>query len=210
MASARPQCRQRIPRIRPSDDVDGGVASRVSVDIAGSREARAVRASGPGTGRDRLGGVRGLRREFPYLAGGPARIWHLADSTPVGCRGFNGPVPLPLLIRALRLCADATGQTAPASTCYASPGLILPGQEESVAGDATLSRCCCGGWTSRYRRSGAAHRRRWADRRPVAGAAGSHVTTSGRGGGGHRVVPSGPGRASARPRTGRGTNRSAG
>jgi len=48
-------------------------------------------------------------REFPYLAGGPARIWHLADSTPVGCRGFIGPVPPPLLIRALQLYVDRTG-----------------------------------------------------------------------------------------------------
>ena len=40
----------------------------------------------------------GSRREFPYRAGGPARTWHLAGSTPVGCRGFNGPVPPPLLI----------------------------------------------------------------------------------------------------------------
>src|SRR5206468_3752547 len=39
------------------------------------------------------------RGAFPYLAGGPARIWHLAGSTPVGCRGFNGPVPPPLLIK---------------------------------------------------------------------------------------------------------------
>ena len=55
-------------------------------------------------------------REFPYLAGGPARIWHLADSTPVGCRGFNGPVPPPLLIRALQLCADRTGRGRAVST----------------------------------------------------------------------------------------------
>ena len=34
----------------------------------------------------------------PYLAGEPARNWHLAGSAPVGCRGFNGPVPPPLLI----------------------------------------------------------------------------------------------------------------
>ena len=36
--------------------------------------------------------------EIPYLAGGPARTWHLAGCSPVGCRGFIGPVPPPLLI----------------------------------------------------------------------------------------------------------------
>src|SRR5262249_53194421 len=58
----------------------------------------------------------GSRREVPYLAGGPARIWHLADSTPVGCRGFNGPVPPPLLIRALQLSGDPTGRRRCVST----------------------------------------------------------------------------------------------
>ena len=38
----------------------------------------------------------GLRRD-PYRAGEPARTWHLADLAPVGCRGFNGPVPQPSL-----------------------------------------------------------------------------------------------------------------
>ena len=40
-----------------------------------------------------------VSREFPYRAGWPARNWHLADPLSVGCRGFNGPVPPPLLIR---------------------------------------------------------------------------------------------------------------
>jgi len=44
--------------------------------------------------------------ELPYLAGGPARSWHLVGSTPIGCRGFNGPVPPPLLISALQLWAN--------------------------------------------------------------------------------------------------------
>src|SRR5438552_3087812 len=44
-----------------------------------------------------------VSRELPYLAGEPARTWHLTGSTPVGCRGFNGPVPPPLLISTLQL-----------------------------------------------------------------------------------------------------------
>src|SRR5688500_1286953 len=36
---------------------------------------------------------------IPYLAGGPARIWHLADVAAGRLSGFTGPVPPPLLIR---------------------------------------------------------------------------------------------------------------
>src|SRR2546428_12275310 len=67
-------------------------------------------AVGPEPGAERPSRCGRVSREFPYLAGGPARTWHLAGSTPVGCRGFIGPVPLPLLISALRLWPDATGQ----------------------------------------------------------------------------------------------------
>src|SRR3954449_682464 len=67
----------------------------------------------------------GSEGRFPYRAGGPARTWHLADSS-VGCRGFNGPVPLPLLIRALRLSADATGGRVDLSTTGETP---TPGRD---------------------------------------------------------------------------------
>jgi hypothetical protein len=46
----------------------------------------------------------GSKGAVPYRAGEPARNWHLAGSTPVGCRGFNGPVPPPLWISRLQLC----------------------------------------------------------------------------------------------------------
>src|SRR5262245_59812345 len=61
-----------------------------------------------------------VHRGSPYLAGGPARNWHLAGSAPVGCRGFNGPVPPPLLI-VLFSWRDGTKPAArpsrPTSTC---------------------------------------------------------------------------------------------
>ncbi len=45
-------------------------------------------------------------RSVPYLAGRPARTWHLADIASVGCRGIDGPVPPPLWISTLRLSGD--------------------------------------------------------------------------------------------------------
>src|SRR6188472_3771284 len=48
--------------------------------------------------------------EVPYRAGKPARNWHLAGALPVGCRGFNGPVPPPLWISALFGCAEMVPQ----------------------------------------------------------------------------------------------------
>src|SRR6187200_651834 len=102
---------------RPASWAVGRVgACAVSIVIVGSEAS--WDGSGDGTGlktEDPSCCWKGLR-EFPYLAGGPARIWHLADSTPVGCRGFIGPVPPPLLIRALQLCADRTGRTRRVST----------------------------------------------------------------------------------------------
>src|SRR4029079_13117941 len=41
----------------------------------------------------------GGRVWIPYLAGGPARICHLAGVAAVRLSGFTGPVPPPLLIR---------------------------------------------------------------------------------------------------------------
>src|SRR5690349_23262529 len=88
-----------MPRIRPPavgwTGVGWAVGSVGYVSIAMVVLREAGTASGPGTG-DRRWVKRGLRREVPYLAGGPARNWHLADSS-VGCRGFNGPVPQPTL-----------------------------------------------------------------------------------------------------------------
>jgi hypothetical protein len=50
---------------------------------------------------------------IPYLAGGPARIWHLADVAAGRLSGFTGPVPPPLLIRVFScasiLFADSVG-----------------------------------------------------------------------------------------------------
>ena len=61
-------------------------------------------ARGPGIRTAWPESVEGVSEgSIPHLAGGPARIWHLAGVAPVGCRGFIGPVPPPLLIRALRL-----------------------------------------------------------------------------------------------------------
>ena len=101
---------------RPASWAVGSVvgAGAVSIVIVGSRSVRQLAATGPVETED-PSCWKGLR-EFPYLAGGPARIWHLADSTPVGCRGFNGPVPPPLLIRALQLCGDRTGRGRAVST----------------------------------------------------------------------------------------------
>src|SRR4029078_6332782 len=47
------------------------------------------------TKRPFLGG----RVWIPYLAGGPARIWHLAGVAAGRLSGFTGAVPPPLLIR---------------------------------------------------------------------------------------------------------------
>ena len=99
-------------------------------------------ASGPGYGRPPVDG-RGSEGEFPYRAGGPARTWHLADSS-VGCRGFIGPVPLPLLIRALRLWADATGTPAPKSNPSGTICQVATvTQRASIAGNATAEADSC-------------------------------------------------------------------
>ncbi len=101
---AVPQLRQRRPTMRVAGSVG---ADGVSIAMVVLRET-AGSVSGPGMRAIALDGRGVSEGEFPYRAGGPARTWHLADSS-VGCRGFIGPVPLPLLIRALRLCRDATG-----------------------------------------------------------------------------------------------------
>ena len=69
---------------------------------------------------------KGPQGSVPYRAGEPARNWHLAGSTPVGCRGFNGPVPPPLWISRLQLCLHgAAGRSIeqasgrPGSVCEA-------------------------------------------------------------------------------------------
>ena len=68
---------------------------------------------------------KGLEGSSPYRAGGPARTWHLAGSTPAGCRGFNGPVPPPLLIRALQLSAhDASDGRDEQSSADGPPGRL--------------------------------------------------------------------------------------
>ena len=41
----------------------------------------------------------GSRGSSLIVQDAPARNWHLAEPLSVGCRGFNGPVPPPLLIR---------------------------------------------------------------------------------------------------------------
>src|SRR4051812_5271815 len=90
-----------MPRTRCRSVVVG--AGRISMAMVVLREAG--ECLGTGVRTTACGWKGGSEGEFPYRAGGPARTWHLADSS-VGCRGFNGPVPLPLLIRALRLWAD--------------------------------------------------------------------------------------------------------
>src|SRR5262245_34629021 len=92
-----------------------------------------------GMPRDRVrataGVGRGLRREVPYLAGGPARTWHLAESS-VGCRGFNGPVPQPTLDksssvvgRMLRLAEPAVNG-ATETRCPTRPATVRPPRVE--------------------------------------------------------------------------------
>ena len=53
--------------------------------------------------RKGLGGI-------PYLAGGPARIWHLAGVAAGRLSGFTGPVPPPLLIRVFSCPRSVTGR----------------------------------------------------------------------------------------------------
>src|SRR5262245_4856585 len=71
--------------------VGGGRVGVVTVGLQVARRATDRSWLGQGPGRSM-----GSRRD-PYLAGGPARTWHLADLASVGCRGFNGPVPQPSL-----------------------------------------------------------------------------------------------------------------
>jgi hypothetical protein len=110
---ARPQPRQRssVTRDRgagrePVGDGPTAGAGEVASDIGGlralidsrsrtlaGRPACTTESRGPSSARE--GPLR-----LTYLAGGPARTWHLAWTLtrPAGCRGFIGPVPPPLLI----------------------------------------------------------------------------------------------------------------
>ena len=65
----------------------------------GRRATLPDRSGGTGPGKKRPFLPGRVSRGFPYRAGSPARNWHLAEPLSVGCRGFNGPVPPPLLIR---------------------------------------------------------------------------------------------------------------
>ena len=107
----------------------GGRARRSGQQLGGHRRSSilvrprlAERGGGLGfSARDREREDPSWRKglgELPYLAGGPARIWHLADSTSIGCRGFIGPVPPPLLISALQLSAHRRGAGAGASSAW--------------------------------------------------------------------------------------------
>src|SRR3954453_19375004 len=105
-----------MPRMRRSVRVSGAGGVSIAMVVSG----RLGSASGPGV-RATVWADRGdSEGRIPYRAGGPARARHLADSS-VGCRGFNGPLPLPLLIRALRLSANATGPRRVLSTPPPAP-----------------------------------------------------------------------------------------
>ena len=71
----------------------------------------------------------GLRR-VPYLAGLPARTWHLADLASVGCRGFNGPVPQPSL--------DTCSSVVPA--CYGLGRVAVKGGRPHLPLDVRFNR----------------------------------------------------------------------
>src|SRR5690348_13964391 len=102
----------------------------------------------------------------PYLAGRPARSWHLADLASVGCRGIDGPVPPPLWIkRLLRLCADDAGP---------------PVEPQPAEGPAVVSRSvaslrdrCRAPQVGRRAHGGAATSCAWIPRRPRSLADGS-------------------------------------
>jgi hypothetical protein len=106
--------RQTVAEARPRQAGRGIGHQRVGVrrgsvgKVSGSLMSSGTRHAGGWIGRSRpengktlpAGRVQG---EVPYRAGEPARNWHLAGATPVGCRGFNGPVPPPLWISRLQL-----------------------------------------------------------------------------------------------------------
>jgi hypothetical protein len=54
--------------------------------------------------------------EIPYLAGGPARIWHRAGIAAGRLSGFTGPVPPPLLIRVFSCGGDGRRRRCQRST----------------------------------------------------------------------------------------------
>src|SRR5690349_25078574 len=58
--------------------------------------------------------------EIPYLAGGPARIWHRAGIAAGRLSGFTGPVPPPLLIRVF-----SCGRDGRRRRCRWSTSLLL-------------------------------------------------------------------------------------
>jgi hypothetical protein len=93
---------------------NGGSASRSNVDdgLGGGVRVRfgtatpdGGRGGGTGPWTRTTWSLRGISEgSVPYLAGRPARNWHLADLASVGCRGVNGPVPQPTLDKALFGC----------------------------------------------------------------------------------------------------------
>ena len=133
-------------------------AGRISIAMVVLREAG--ECLGTGVRATALDGRGAPKGEFPYRAGGPARTWHLADSS-VGCRGFIGPVPLPLLIRALRLWADATGTPGPSQTQLrpSSRSATVP-QRASIAGNTTAEADSCDAFGPASRAAGRSDRDR--------------------------------------------------
>src|ERR1044071_6553653 len=113
--SGRPQLRQARPVIRGGAALGAGEGLvSISVVIGGSRGTGDRKTGGdektlPATGRV-------SNRELPYRAGGPARTWHLAGSSPVGCRGITGPVPPPTLDKGSSVVRGAYRRRGPGST----------------------------------------------------------------------------------------------
>ncbi len=103
-SASRPASRaRRLARVNAAAALGSGVrrslsgGDKVRFDTGSSGLRGAAAGHGPRTRT--TWSLRGSSEgSVPYLAGGPARIWHLADLASVGCRGIDGPVPPPLWI----------------------------------------------------------------------------------------------------------------
>ena len=150
----RPQLRQRRPTMR-SAAMTGPASGRSSFRSAarcsspcssvlpaplGTR-SWAGRASGPDTRRPFLGGR--VSGGFPYLAGGPARIWHLADVAAGRLSWHRRAGPSATLDKSYSVAADGTGDGTTSSTARTTwrwpslgAGQRVPGRRLLAPGNA--------------------------------------------------------------------------
>src|SRR5436305_13933955 len=120
-ASARPHARHRSPLTWGRSSVAavgsglGGsvVTGRIGVSRVMSMSSPSRRPDRPARETERPFPEEGPWERIPYLAGGPARIWHRAGIAAGRLSGFTGPVPPPLLIRVFSCRAILRGR-APA------------------------------------------------------------------------------------------------